>query len=213
MGTAVPTPRTQRLLALCGLLAPVLFALIVLAASLLRPGYSQTANFVSDLGVGPMAIVQNVNFVVFGLLVTALAFGLRESLPAPRGRAFTAGVVLLAVFALGVLLAGVFPEDFAGGGPHTAVSSSAFLAIIAAQLFVWRGLRGADPAAWGRYRTASLVCGVLSLAMLVVFKAALGGAYQGAGQRAFLAVPWTWVEITGLRLYSLADKLAPQPAL
>ncbi len=194
----------RRLLALCGIVAPVLFALVVLGASLLRPGYSQTADFVSDLGVGPLAIVQNVNFLVFGLLVTALAFGLRASLPAPRGKASMAGVILVIVFALGVLLAGVFPEDFAGGGPHTAVSSSAFLAIIAAQLLVWRGLRGADPAAWGRYCTASMVGGILSFAMLVVFKASVGGAYQGAGQRAFLAVPWAWIEITGIQLYSLA---------
>lgn len=200
LGTVQPRA-LRRLLALGGIVAPILFTLVVGVLSLLRPGYSQVSDFVSDLGVGPNAAVQNASFVVFGLLVIGLAAALLGSLPSPRRKAFVAGTLLLIVFGLGVLLAGVFPEDYAGGGPHTGVSSTAFLASILAAVLVGWGLRKTD-AAWHRYATYSLISGVVSFLVLIVFKIAIGGVYQGAAQRAFLAVPWIWVGVTGLQVYA-----------
>lgn len=191
----------QRLFALCGIIAPILFTLLVIVGSLLRPGYSQTYNFVSDLGVGPNAIIQNVNFVIFGLLSMGFAFGLCVGLPTPRGKALKAGILFVVLFGLGVLFAGVFPEDYLSGVPHNLVSATAFLTIIAAQLLIWRGLKNADNAVWGRYRTYSLISGLLTFLLLIVL---IGGDYPGAAQRAFLAVPWIWIEVTGLKLYFLA---------
>jgi hypothetical membrane protein len=65
IGTLTQTKNRQRLFAFCGIVAPILFTLLVVVASLLRPGYSQTHNFVSDLGVGPYAIIQNAKFIIF----------------------------------------------------------------------------------------------------------------------------------------------------
>lgn len=195
------TQNRERLFAFCGILAPILFALLVVVASLLRPGYSQFHNFISDLGVGQYAIIQNTNFVIFGLLSIGFALGLRGGLPAPQGRALKASVLLVVIFGIGILLAGVFPENYRSGGLHTLVSSAAFLSIIAAQLLVWQGLRRKDSAVWGRYRTYSLISGLLSL-ILVWFSSSTD--YPGAAQRIFLAVPWIWIEVTGLKLYFLA---------
>ncbi len=195
--------KKQRLLALCGVVGPILFTLMVILASLLRPGYSQTNNFVSDLGVGSYAVIQNANFVVFGLLSIGFALGLREGLPAPLGRALNAAIVLVVLFGLGIIGAGIFPEDYLSESPHTLVSSIAFLAIIAAQLLIWQGLRHADTATWGRYRLYSLISGLLSF-VLVWFSSST--AYPGAAQRIFLAVPWLWIEVTGLKLYFLTTE-------
>lgn len=57
IGTLIQTQNWQRIFALCGIVAPILFTLLVIVASLIRPEYSQTHNFVSDLGVGPYAII------------------------------------------------------------------------------------------------------------------------------------------------------------
>jgi hypothetical membrane protein len=191
-----------------GIVAPILFVLLVIVASLLRPDYSQFHNFVSDLGVGPHAIIQNANFVVFGLLSIGFAIGLRSGLPAPGKRALKACVWLVIIFGFGILFAGVFPENYLSGGPHTTASAIAFLSIIAAQLLIWRGLRSEDNAVWGRYRTYSLISGSLSVILLVLLQVAIStsGTYQGVAQRAFLAVPWIWIEVTGLKLYSLIKK-------
>jgi len=189
----------RRLFALGGVVAPILFTAVVAVLSLLRPGYSQVSDFVSDLGVGPNAVVQNASFVVFGLLVVGLAAALLTSVPAPRRTAFVAGVGLTVVFGLGVLLAGVFPEDYAGGGAHTDVSSIAFLASILAALLVGWGVRRAGTA-WSRFGAYSVVSGLVAFALLIVFGIATGGPYQGAAQRAFIAVPWIWVGATGLQV-------------
>jgi hypothetical membrane protein len=194
------TSNKQRLFAFCGIVAPILFTLLVVVASLLRPGYSQTHNFVSDLGVGPYAIIQNANFIIFGLLSIGFAFGLRDGLPAPHGRALKAGVWLVIIFGFGTVFAGVFPKNYLSGGLHNLASSAAFLSIIAAQLLIWRGLKSEDNAVWGRYRTYSLISGLVSLILLPF---SFSTDFPGATQRIFIVVLWIWIEVTGLKLYSL----------
>lgn len=196
----------QRFFALCGIIAPILFALLVIVASFLRQDYSQIHNFISDLGVGPNAIIQNVNFVIFGIMVIVFSFGLRNGLPATKGRSMEAGIWLVIIFGLGILGAGIFPEDYLSQVPHNIVSSIAFLTIIAAQLLVWKGLKNADNSIWGKYRTYSLISGLLSIILLLVLRVTIGGDYQGIAQRIFLAVPWIWIFITGLKLYALTKK-------
>jgi hypothetical membrane protein len=201
--TRTPNRNRQRIYAICGIIAPILFALLVIVESFLRPGYSQIYNFISDLGVGPYGIIQNINFIIFGILSIGLALGLRGGLPAPQGRALKAGVWLVIIFGLSIIGAGIFPEDYLSQVPHNLVSALGFITIIAAQLLIWRGLRGADSAGWGRYRKYSLISGLLSIILLLVLRVAIGGDYQGIAQRAFLAVPWIWIAVSGLKLYSL----------
>lgn len=206
--TLIHTKNMQRLFALCGIIAPIIFWLMVIVESILRPGYSPTSNFISDLGVGPNSIIQNVNFVVFGLLSIGLALGLQVGLPTPRTPSLKAGIWFVVIFGLGVLLAGVFPEDYGSGTLHSLVSATAFVAIIAAQLLIWQGLKSGDRATWGRYRTYSLLSGLLSIILVILLKVAMLSYidYQGAAQRAFLLVPWIWIYITGLQLYSVIKR-------
>ena len=195
----------QRFFALCGIIAPILFVILVIIESLLRPGYSQIYNFVSDLGVGPNAVIQNINFAIFGILSIFFALGLRSGLPYPSRKALKAGVWLVAIFGLCILLAGVFPEDYLSQVPHNLVSATAFVTIIAAQLLIWKGLKNADDSIWGKYRIYSMISGLLSLILVLVLKVVISDFtdYQGIVQRVFLAVPWIWVEITALKLYFL----------
>jgi len=62
-----------RLLALCGMTAPVLMLVLWTVASLMRPGYDQLSQYGSELGSGPSAIIMNTNFVVTGLLIVAFS--------------------------------------------------------------------------------------------------------------------------------------------
>ena len=200
------TRNKQHFYAFCGIIAPIFFWFMVIVESFLRPGYSQFFNFVSDLGVGPLAILQNINFVVFGLLSLGLALGLRGGLPSPLGRALKAGVWFVIIFSIGVFLAGVFPENFLSQGPHNYVSATAFVAIIAAQLLIWQGLKNEDITIWGRYMTYSLISGLLSIILVILLKISMVfGIYPGLVQRMFLIVPWIWIGITGLKLYSLSN--------
>lgn len=206
------TKRQDRLkfYAFCGIIAPIFFWFMVIVESLLRPGYSQYYNYVSDLGVGHLAIFQNINFFVFGILTIGLAIGLRKGLPSPQGRALKWTIWFVIIFALGVFFAGVFPESFLSANPHNIVSSTAFVAVIAAQLLIWQGLKNKDSTIWGRYRTYSLISGLLSLILVILLKVAiLYGIYPGLSQRAFLLVSWIWIGVTGLKLYIISQNQRP----
>ena len=200
--------RKQVIFALCGIIAPILFWVMVIVESLIRPGYSPVHNFVSDLGVGSLAILQNINFMIFGILTIGLGLGLHESLTNPRGVSLKSGELLVIIFGILIFFAGVFPENYGSGVLHTSVSAFAFLSIIAAQLLIWKGLKGMDTTIWGEYRTYSLISGLLSIIFLILLQVVISdfAAYQGLAQRLFLAVPWIWIGVTGLMLYSFFRK-------
>jgi len=193
----------QKFYALCGISAPIIFALLVVVASLARQDYSQTSNFVSDLGVGPYSFIQNINFFIFGILSIGLALGLRGALP--PAKSLKAGVILVIIFGLGIILAGIFPESYLSQVPHNLVSATAFITIIAAQFLVWYGLRKEDEKIWGTYAKYCLISGLLSFLFLIVLRVSINyyPDYQGAAQRLFLAVPWIWIGLSGLKLLSL----------
>src|SRR6266516_2158292 len=67
------TPAVQQMGIWAAIIAPILFTISVIVESVLRSGYSQIYNYISELGVGPYAIIQIASFIVFGLLL--LVFG------------------------------------------------------------------------------------------------------------------------------------------
>ena len=201
----------KQISAWAGIIAPILFTVLVIVESLLRPGYSQIYNYISDLGVGPYAIILNLNLIVFGILSICVALGLGASLPATGGRVAKSIVWLMVIFGFGVIFAGVallFPgaatTSASENYPHVLASLIAFLSIIAVQLLTWRALRASDGATWGRYRAYSLISGLLSLLLFLNFLLTQSAAYVGAMQRVFMAVPWVWIEVTGIKLNSIA---------
>ncbi len=200
--------------ALCGVEAPVLFALMVLVEGYLVHAYSQVSQPISDLGAyslyGSYALLQNLNFWAFGVLVLTFAVGLGLALPRSRGATYT-----LALFGALAFAAGVFPDQPYPypGYVHSIASITAFILVILSQFFLWRRLRHpteVESNAWGRHGTYSLVSGILSLVLLVVFILGLPqtSPYYGAGQRAFVAVPWLWIGVTALVLYKSESRLA-----
>jgi hypothetical membrane protein len=198
----------QQIGAWAGIIAPILFTVLVIVESLLRSGYSQIYNYISDLGVGPYAIIQNANFIILGLLSLVFAFGFGRTLAASSGRRARSVVGIIVVFGLGTMFAGaslLFIAYFA----HTLATFIAFFTIIAAQSLTWRSLKNSDGKTWGRYRAYSLISGLLSLVLLFVFFSTLSTAYHGATERVFVAVPLIWIEVTGIKLHSLSKRTSP----
>jgi hypothetical membrane protein len=95
------------------------FVLGLVVAEALYPSYSISANYISDLGVGPSAMYFNSSVFLLGLLVMIGAYFLQ--------RAFDYEVltVLLVLTAIGAMGVGVFTEDF--GTIHMVASLIAFL--------------------------------------------------------------------------------------
>ena len=202
-----------RLYALCGVMAPVFWLLMVIVESLLQPGYNQVSQYISDLGnyalYGSYAILQNLNFWIFGVLVIIFALGLRQALPQ---KSITVSLVL---FGIAIFVSGIFTDQPPPPGKHVSVhdlaGDVAFLSIALCQFFAWRRLRHTtveEESAWSRYRNYSLVSGVITLILLVNLGVAEGSnsVFVGLAQRAFFTVPWLWIEIMALRLFRLSNQ-------
>src|SRR5689334_17548106 len=101
-----------RVLALAGVVGPLLFVLGFTVIGWLRPGYSPIREVVSALGVGPYAWLQNSLFGIFGCLLMLFAMGLYDHLrPLVQGRWLLVGCLLLLLGGVGMALSGVFTED------------------------------------------------------------------------------------------------------
>lgn len=94
------------------------FILCLIIAEARYPGYSVSANYISDLGVGPSAIVFNSSVFLLGLLILAGVYFLWHF------KGFKTLNILLFLMAVGAMGVGVFTKDFALA--HGAVSSVAF---------------------------------------------------------------------------------------
>jgi hypothetical membrane protein len=195
---------------MCGVIAPIFFVLMVVIEGFLVTGYSHMTQQVSDLGAyslyGSYALLQNLNFCVFGTLVVAFAIGLRQQLPASR--------VMTTSLALGgalFFLVGFFPDQ-PNPWPavaHYLLAQLSGLSIFVSMFFAWRRLRHSvanEGDIWRRYGTFSLASLVLIIVSFFVFAmfGQPGSPVTGLLQRVFGFFVLLWIEVMALRLFRLA---------
>ena len=95
------------------------FILAMIIAEALYPGYSTSANYISDLGVGRSAPIFNTSIFLLGVTIVAGAYLIYRAL---KPALFT---VLLALAGIGAMGVGLFTEDSLY--VHTVVSAITFL--------------------------------------------------------------------------------------
>lgn len=149
------TSRWLTLTGWAGMLGPVLFTVTFIGQELFRmEEYSPLAEPVSALEAGPNGWIQQLNFVVFGVLTMMFAVGLHLGLRPMRLGVI--GPALFFVTGVAAIMAGVFPlrEDAAGvtydPGGHMPAGMTFFLGSTLALIVIsfrvardprWRGLR------------------------------------------------------------------------
>jgi len=139
------------------------FFILMNISAFLYPGYSISQNYISDLGVGPSAIIFNGSVVLLGLLgITASYLLLRVGVD----RVFVLLLLLASVGAVGV---GVFPENM--GILHTISAFIAFLFGGIGALYSYR-------VELTIFRYIWLILGLVSLVALVFFAS---DNYMGLG--------------------------------
>lgn len=206
-----------------GVVGPLLFIVVFLVEGFTRPGYSQWRHYVSQLATGPGGWVQVANFLVCGTLVLAFAIGLRlatRSIAAP---------ILLGLFAIALLVAGVFSTDPALGYPpgvavvHTAHGTIhgfagllAFSSLPAAAFVMSAWFSRHGEKRWFWY---SLAVGLVMIATFIVSTTVsamdsagtLPNAPTGFFQRIAIITGWTWMALTALHLIR-AGRAGPRSA-
>jgi hypothetical membrane protein len=208
-------------LLLCGIIGPLLFIVVFLIEGATRPGYNALQTQVSYLALSNQGWEQIANFIVCGLLCIAFAVGLRRIWR--TGRASVWGPLLVGLFGLCLVIAGVFVTDPGDGYPpgaplngmpqtwhgwvHGINGAVFFLVVLPAMCFVLASRFAADPQnrGWAAY---SRLTGVLILVISIGSLIALPFAYHagfpvldGLFQRIEIIMGWVWLALTALRLW------------
>jgi hypothetical membrane protein len=164
-----------------------------------RPGYSPAADTVSRLGSPgqPRALAVRTAMVAYGLLVLAAAAPLRRLVERGGGML----VVLVGVYAVAAVLAGLAPKDAAAapvtaaGRLHVAATVLGGAALIGAMVLVARHGR------WPVDRIAAGIVGTVSLVLAIAFGAMWGSPLYGAIERVLISVAAGWVAMLPLRAF------------
>ena len=195
-----------RLAAAAAALAPVVFTVTFVAATLRTPGYSHMTDTVSALAtVGrPHASLASASFIAYGTLVLPLGYAFARAMGA-RGRRGL-GLVLLALFALyglSDMLAGVFTDDLPGvstteGIAHDIIARVGFSAITAIMfVFIWAARDMPEFRALTRFARAMAV---LTILFGVLFLMGVWEEGRGVWQLGFFGTTLGWVQVSSVRL-------------
>jgi hypothetical protein len=185
----------------------VVFLAVLLIEGALRPGYDPTYHTGSELSLGDRGWIQIANFLQMGGGMFAFAIGVNRTLNTP------VGAVLLAIFGLGMIAAGVFLPDPIRGYPpgaptgtpdevtrhhqvhHVVGGPVAFLAIFGACLTVAGRLEGS----WRLYTVLTAIVG-LALTIWTALAFQRDAANTALVQRALILVYWSWIVLLGIHL-------------
>src|SRR6516164_1766044 len=183
------------LLLAAGVVGGLVFTGAYLAEGATRAGYRTLAQPISALSLSPGGWVQQLNFIVFGVLVCLSAAGWRAAL-AP-GRAALAFPVLRVIAGAGLVMDGLFTQDPSGGYPpgaragvatvhgqlHTLFAMITITAL-ASGCFVLARRFAAEPG-WRRWAVFAVAAGVATIVFIAAFGAASGhGGLAGLWERA-----------------------------
>jgi len=168
--------------------------------------------------------MQDLNFIVAGLLCLAFALGLRQILR-PLNTSIW-GPLLIAGWAIGLIGAGLFPTDPVNGFPpgtpnvvlhhswhgtlHDLLSVPGFICLDIACFVVSRWFAKQNKPAWARY---SALTGIIFGVTFVLASAAFGQVavlipVGGLIQRITVVVGWSWLTLLAIFLLRSPLKLS-----
>lgn len=209
-----PAARATRSLLGYGVIAGPFYVAVSLAQALTRDGFQMDRHSWSLLENGSLGWIQITNFIVTGLMTVAAAVGLRRAMTAGRGRRWVP--LLIAVYGVGMLGAGIFTADPAQGFPigtpevtavswhgmlHFVTGGIGFLCLIAACLVL-----GSRFARAGRTVLAGF-SRVTGVAFLAAFAGIASGSH-GPTTPAFVAavlLVWAWLATVCIHFYRAAS--------
>lgn len=206
--------RTTKALLMGGVVAGPLYVVVALVQGLTRPGFDLLHHDVSLLSNGSLGWIQITNFLLTGLLVSAGAVGMRRTLIESQfNQGRTWGPLLITIYGLGLIGAGIFVADPMNGFPpgtpanahtisshgllHLATGGIGFLALIAACFVFARRFAVLKQPGWAAY----------SIATGVIFLISFAGIASGSSQAPIVVGFWigvilafAWISVMSARL-------------
>lgn len=200
-----------RALLTCGVIAGPVYVVVGLIQMLIRDGFDIRRHALSLLANGDLGWIQTANFLLAGLLVLAAAAGMRRVLRGERGGKW--GPLLLGVYGLGLIGAGIFRADPALGFPpglpaeaygtiswhgimHFVSGGIGFLGLISACFVFARSFAARGERGWAAF---SVAVGVIFLAAFVGISSGSQGPFSVAFAVA-VVMAWVWISAISARV-------------
>lgn len=205
----------------CGAIAGPLFVTAFVVQGAARPDYNPIRHSISTLALGSeFGWIQTLNFVVAGLLTLAFAVGLRRVLRPQKGS--TWGPLLIGLYAVGLLGAGVFVTDPDAGYPpgtptkiqdpslhgvlHNISTGLGLPALLAACFMFARWFAARSERGWALYSAVSGVVFLISVVLASYGFPRTEGLGEVGGLFQRIAVVCGWVWLTALAIYLLIGR-------
>lgn len=200
---------TKKLL-MGGAVAGPLFILVAVAQALTRTGFDLSHQPISFLSLGNLGWIQVTNFLLSGMLMLALAVGVRRTLRSRAGG--TWGSLCIGGLGLGLIIAGLFPPDpgfgfppgTPDGSPATLTYHSTVHGIGFTLSFVFFVLaciafarKDAIQKQWGSVAYTAVTA--IAALVLSMWSGTAGVALRDFAAALFL---WTWITVQSMRLLS-----------
>jgi hypothetical protein len=219
--------KTKTLLT-CGVIAGPLFVITLLLEGVTRANYSPWRHPGSSLALGDFGWVQDLNFLIGGLLTLAFAIGLWRLLRSTKGSRL--GILLIGWWAIGLIGAGIFVTDPVNGFPpgtpnqvlqptlhgslHDLFSVPGFIALIAA-CFVfshWFAKRGERR--WAIYSALSGVVFAVAFALANLAFSQVSGLvnFGGLFNRIAAIAGWSWLTMLAIYFLRVSSKAWRKPS-
>lgn len=185
--------------------------LVLLASAWLLPAISEyhlVGDNISELAIGQYGFVQTLAFVISGLGVLALAYGIHRLTAGIRGSLL--GSVFIGIYGVGALVVAIFPSDridskadvwtqSTTGWIHSITAFVAYLSVITGMLVLtWTFARDMH---WRSLVVGSALLAGAALALLFVQSE---GPWVGLMQRLMIAAISGWLILVALRVRSVA---------
>jgi len=209
-GISKDETKVTKSLLTAGAIGGPIYLVVGLAQALTRSGFDITRHALSLLSNGNLGWIQVTNFLVSGLLVIAGAVGMRRAL---EGKDKTLGTLLIGVYGLSLIGAGIFKADPAMGFPigtpegattmsthgllHFMTGGIGFLALIAACFVFARRFASLGQKGWAAYST---ITGVIFFASFIGIASGSGNGWIILGFWIGVVLAWTWISLMARQL-------------
>ena len=198
----------NRAFAICGIISPLLYLIMVIVGGALIPGYSHITETVSELLVAgapnrSLLATLMISSSVLGILFPiGLHRGINEGKGSKVGPAFLIIASVLGIFTT------YFPQDPGGppvtfaGTVHVVLLIPMVILSLGAFIAFWRRLK--SDSLWSGYDKYSLITFIVAIPLGVISAVSLDSPYVGLLERISVAVILQWGFVMAVKLFRLS---------
>jgi len=201
--------RTMEILAICGIVGPIIYAIVLAVLGSLWSGYNPVSQYMSELGAvdAPHAIVMNVlGFQLLGIFMIGFGSGLHRGIS--KGWDLKIGVMLIIIAGVNMVLVGFFPCDpgcvnvSSTGIAHSITATIASIVTTFGMLVV--SLRLRKDSRWRSYWIFTLTFAVVATFLSPLPMFPIFSQWAGLLQRLGLGLALFWIEVMSIKLLRLS---------